>query len=149
MREHLGLLPPVDPLAHGTNSQMLPAGNVYDWGSTEDELVRDPLSNKLWELINDRSNTNTAVFKEVFHSLPDDDGNVSSANSNKVRNFQTYHKFVTPTKIGHVADYKMDLDLIVNQLSRVKGHIVSMPLHYMEQEELDQPSFQINELTSI
>jgi phospholipase D1/2 len=65
-----------------------------------------------------------------------------------VRDFKTYRQFVTPTKIGHVADYASNLDEIIGELSRIKGHIVNMPLHYMEDESLDHPSLQINELTS-
>lgn len=74
MREHLGLLHCDSPHDYTENSKPLPAGNVYDWGSEDDLFVQDPLSPPLWKLIGERATVNTSVFKEVFHSLPDDDG---------------------------------------------------------------------------
>jgi len=65
-----------------------------------------------------------------------------------VRDFKIYRTFVTPTKIGHVASYDMPLENVVDELSTIKGHIVSMPLHFMEDENLGHPSFEINEWTS-
>jgi len=53
-----------------------------------------------------------------------------------VRTVQDYDRFVTDTKIGHVADYLMPLDYVVKSLSNVRGHVVNMPLHYLEQEQL-------------
>jgi phospholipase D1/2 len=74
MREHLGLLHPDDPFVHSKNGEILPEGNVYDWGSKEDDLVKDPLGDDLWKLIMERAKTNTEAFKKVFRCLPDDDG---------------------------------------------------------------------------
>lgn len=68
--------------------------------------------------------------------------------TNEVLDFATYDKFLTSTKVGHVADYNMDLESVIAQLTRVKGHIVHMPLRYMESVSLDHPSFEINEMTS-
>jgi hypothetical protein len=53
-----------------------------------------------------------------------------------VRTTADYDKFVTQTKRGHVADYNMSLDHIVQSLSNVRGHIVNMRLHYMEHAKL-------------
>lgn len=53
-----------------------------------------------------------------------------------VRTIQDYDRFVTDTKIGHVADYSMPLDYVVQHLSNVRGHVVNMPLHYLEKEQL-------------
>ena len=67
----------------------------------------------------------------------------------KVRSTADYDKFVTQTKIGHVADYNMPLDYVVKGLSAVRGHIVSMPLHYMEHTHLIAPglNLEVNPLT--
>jgi hypothetical protein len=53
-----------------------------------------------------------------------------------VRTVQDYDRFVTDTQIGHVADYSMPLDYVVQSLSNVRGHVVNMPLHYLEKEQL-------------
>jgi phospholipase D1/2 len=72
MREHLGLLPPEDLSKYTDNSQMLPTGNAYDWGSKDDKTVTDPLSPEFWSVLNTTADTNTSIFKTIFHSLPDD-----------------------------------------------------------------------------
>ena len=45
----------------------------------------------------------------------------------------------------------MPLDYVVGLLSAVRGHIVSMPLHYMEHEHLIAPglNLEVNPLTGI
>jgi len=53
-----------------------------------------------------------------------------------VRNIKQYDNFVTDTQVGHVADYSMPLEYVVRTLSNVRGHVVNMPLHYLEQEKL-------------
>lgn len=49
------------------------SGNVYDFGSAEDRLVEDPLSDQFLGLWNATARTNTAVFGQVFHPVPHDD----------------------------------------------------------------------------
>ena len=56
--------------------------------------------------------------------------------TNVVHNFQDYKNFVTDTKVGHVADYNMPVDHVIQTLSSVRGHVVNMPLHYLENEQL-------------
>jgi len=58
---------------------------------------------------------------------------------------------VTDTKVGHVANYHMSLQHIETSLSAVRGHIVTMPLHYMEEAALIQPgiNLEVNELTGM
>lgn len=48
-------------------------GNVYDFGSAEDRLVEDPLSDQFLGLWNATARTNTTVFGQVFHPVPHDD----------------------------------------------------------------------------
>lgn len=73
-REHLGILPAdhIDNIT--TNSHPLPAQNEYDWDSNFDLLVQDPLSPQFWQLLNGTADTNTAVFRDIFHAVPDDGG---------------------------------------------------------------------------
>lgn len=68
-----------------------------------------------------------------------------------MRTNEDYEKFVTDTKVGHVAYYDMPLKDIVRSLSDVRGHIVAMPLHYMEKVALIDPgiNLEVNDLTGI
>jgi phospholipase D1/2 len=61
-----------------------------------------------------------------------------------VRNIQQYDSFVTDTKVGHVADYSMPLEYVVRSLSNIRGHVVNMPLHYLEHEKLIAGGFNVN-----
>jgi hypothetical protein len=55
---------------------------------------------------------------------------------------------VTQTPVGHVADYNMPLQYIVNGLSQIRGHIVNMPLHFLENENLID-ILHVNDFTGI
>lgn len=101
---------------------------------------------------------NTQIFRDVFHSVPDDGGTHSSPNflemytcAELVRTNEDYENFVTDTEVGHVADYNMPLQYVVGRLSQVRGHIVTMPLHYMEHVVLIQGgiNLEVNDLTGI
>lgn len=73
-REHLGILPPDHYDNISSNSHPLPAENEYDWDSHEDRLVEDPLSPEFWNLLSTTAQRNTEIFRNVFHSVPDDGG---------------------------------------------------------------------------
>ena len=66
-----------------------------------------------------------------------------------VRTNEDYKNFVTDTKAGHVASYNTHLSHIKKSLSAVRGHIVEMPLHYMEKVALIQGGINlaVNDLT--
>jgi hypothetical protein len=67
----------------------------------------------------------------------------------QVRTNQDYDKFVTETEVGHVADYSTPLKTIVKSLSEIRGHIVEMPLRYMENAHLIDGglNLEVNNLT--
>lgn len=73
-REHLGILPPDHYENITPNSHPLPVRNVYDWDSDEDRLVEDPLSPGFWNLLMTTAQRNTEIFRNIFHSVPDDGG---------------------------------------------------------------------------
>lgn len=62
---------------------------------------------------------------------------------------EDYDSFVTDTKIGHVVSYDMPLKTVVNCLSQIRGHIVEMPLRYLEKSELIEGglNFEVNDVT--
>lgn len=58
-------------------------GNTYDFGSLEDELVADPLSDRFLDLWNSTAKNNTEIFAKCFHPVPHDG----------VRNWKDYEHF--------------------------------------------------------
>lgn len=76
---------------------------------------------------------------------------ISPQSAEIVRTNEDYERFVTDTKVGHVAYYDMPLQYIVKSLSEVRGHIVRMPLYYMEKVDLIQGgiNLEVNDLTGL
>lgn len=142
-RKHLGLLQPQDFTKPSDN--FLPinkAPNDYDWTSHSDALVQDPLSADFQQLWNSTASTNTEVFAKAFHVVPDD----------RIRNWDQYESFyskhfVSPDKhgkytqppgggtyqYGHVVreEFPGGVKELKEELSRVKGSLVEMPLSFM------------------
>ena len=143
-RKHLGLLPSQDwtkPTANFVPIDKDP--NIYDWGSPADLLVVDPLSKTFTTLWNQTAKTNTDAFARAFHCVPDD----------RIRNWDQYKEFfsdlfVVPDKngkykhpvpegkyqYGHVIrnEFKGGVRELKEWLDGVKGNLVEMPLHFME-----------------
>jgi phospholipase D1/2 len=71
-REHLGLLPPQD-LDGSNDPNAQPPGDSpnENGGEGEYEFVEDPLSDKVWDTWKNNATTNTEVFRNLFHSDPD------------------------------------------------------------------------------
>ncbi|KAL2829196.1 hypothetical protein BDW59DRAFT_37600 [Aspergillus cavernicola] len=151
-RKHLGLLPP-------QNYEQI--NDHFDFDSPESQVVADPLADTFLSLWNTRAHTNTEVFREVFHSVPDD----------TIRNWSTYkefygyyfknadkqafgEKFEGPPaayKYGHVVSEKFPGPEGVNRvkelLSQVKGTLVEMPLMFLCEEDVAESGLTLNDLT--
>ncbi|CAK9780379.1 unnamed protein product [Cutaneotrichosporon oleaginosum] len=132
MREHLGLQPPLPPLGRENqptpNMQMVGTPNEYDWGSPSDLLVADPLSVEFQRLMFETGRQNRAVFDRVFRSVPND----------MIHSWAQYRDYVSKNagvKVGHVANPELSLHEIKDLLSRVKGHIVPMPINFLIEEK--------------
>lgn len=159
-RKHLGLLPPQDPRVPDDN--FLPvdkAGNKYDWGSEEDRMVEDPLSETFEQLWAGIARTNTEVFEKVFRPVP----------SNAVKNWEQYQEyyakfFVSPSKpdtkekdkekakyqYGHVfkENFPGGVKEVKEDLQRVRGTLVEMPLDFLvEIKNLAKEGFSYNSFT--
>lgn len=141
--EHLGLLPPQDldgtddpnsqPPGHSPNR--LPSEtNPSDW-----DLVADPMSDKLWDLWTSQATTNTQVFRDLFHADPDD----------AIRNFDDYKTFLPEgeRKQGHLFDTKLSVQEVKKELDKIKGHLVWMPLRFLEEAEMAEKGLQVNSYT--
>ncbi|KAL2864512.1 putative phospholipase D (PLD) [Aspergillus lucknowensis] len=151
-RKHLGLLPPQD-YEH--------VNDHFDFDSPESQVVADPLADTFLSLWNTRAHTNTEVFREVFHSVPDD----------TVRNWTTYKEFYgyyfknadkqafgekidgppAQYKYGHVVSEKFPgpdgVKRVKELLSQVKGTLVEMPLMFLCEEDVAESGLTLNELT--
>lgn len=77
-REHLGLLPPQPHDASGDVNAQPPGENsmndIWDQGEWADsyKFVEDPMSDELWSTWTGQADTNTKIFRQLFHADPDD-----------------------------------------------------------------------------
>ncbi|WWD04171.1 hypothetical protein V865_002237 [Kwoniella europaea PYCC6329] len=127
MREHLGLLPPQPPFdsAEHPNAAMHPAPvpHEYDFGSAEDKAVEDFLSDEFEQLWVGTGRGNREIFEKIFRPVPND----------SIRNWEDYKKYLAPNagiSSGHVADRSLKLREVKEMLSKVRGHLVDMPLDF-------------------
>uniref|UniRef100_A0A8H7TNI2 phospholipase D n=1 Tax=Bionectria ochroleuca TaxID=29856 RepID=A0A8H7TNI2_BIOOC len=105
-REHLGLLPPQSLNAEGDiNAQpptVNPENDIYDKDESW-KFVEDPLSDELWEMWTSQADTNTKLFRHIFHADPDD----------HIKDFDDYDRYLPPrgVKAGHVFDQFLPLKI--------------------------------------
>ncbi|KAL6698269.1 putative phospholipase D [Trichoderma pleuroticola] len=161
-RKHLGLLP--DQRWDQPTKNWLPvtdAPNEYDWGSSADRLVEDPLSPDFLNLWEDVAHTNTKVFSRAFHPVPDD----------RVRTWDDYDEFfskhfIIPTAkgddkkpkdgeegkvpYGHVVreEFPDGVEELKDWLGRIRGNLVNMPLQFLiDVEDIAEEGLTLNGLT--
>ncbi|KAL1965759.1 hypothetical protein VTN77DRAFT_5259 [Rasamsonia byssochlamydoides] len=162
-RKHLGLLKPQDYQRPDANCEPVGIPNEYDLDSPESQVVADPLSDTFQSLWNSRARTNTEVFRQVFHAVPDDN----------VRNWTAYKEFYEyyfrnadkaadrkeqgqnrPAKYewGHVVrdDFPPGPEgvrQVKELLSKVKGTLVEMPLMFLIEEDIAKEGLTLNSFT--
>ena len=161
-RKHLGLLAPQDMRHPDQNFEPIGVPNHYDFGSVEDQMVIDPLSDSFLALWNNRAKQNTDAFRRIFHPVPDDN----------VRTWKDYDDFYgrffhgaaaeaegktdgrTPAKYrwGHVVseDFPLGeqgLREVKNIMSTIKGTLVEMPLQFLIEEDIAKKGLTLNALT--
>ena len=90
--------------------------------------MADPLSDDLWKMWTERATTNTAVYRHLFHADPDD----------HIKTFEEYDRFMPRDshKSGHLYDPYQPIDLVRSQLDKIQGHLVWMPLKFLEEAKL-------------
>lgn len=160
-RKHLGLIPAQDMTRPDPNFEPVGIPNMYDFGSREDQLVADPLSDTFLSYWNGRARQNTYAFGKVFHPVPHDD----------VRTWKDYDAFYeaffhetgpaagakeakTPPryKPGHVvADNfspgSQGVVEVKELLSTIKGTLVEMPLLFLIKEDIAKEGVGLNAFT--
>lgn len=163
-KQHLGLISPQDCPASGDEFEtdaMKPVGFPQEkvTNSEDDKLVEDPLGEELEALMISTASHNAQIFNgeflchilsvdstetihivlDVFHAVPSPD----------VEEWNSYVAFVpqAPMMPGHVARQDMPLQYIKENLSRVRGHLVTMPLNFLKKEDLMALDSAVNPLT--
>jgi phospholipase D1/2 len=140
-REHLGLLPAQTLDAEDDVNAQPPGDGDNEWFQDKyNTLVEDPLSDDLWKMWTDQATTNTEVFRHLFHADPDD----------HVKTFEEYDHFLGgkgSRKAGHLFDPYQPVDHVREQLDKVRGHIVWMPLDFLCEAEMAEKGLQVNSIT--
>ncbi|OAL70411.1 phospholipase [Trichophyton violaceum] len=153
-RKHLGLLRPQDYQRPQANYEPVGVPNEYDFGSPEDNIVVDPVADTFHSLWNTRARQNTEVYRKVFHVVPDD----------TVRNWNDYKEFYEynfrkpdgkdgnqePRYLpGHVIrdEFPEGVKAVKEELAKVKGTIVEMPLMFLAEEDIAKEGLNLNSFT--
>ncbi|KAL4986500.1 hypothetical protein BDW68DRAFT_178718 [Aspergillus falconensis] len=125
-RKHLGLLFPQNMRRPDSHFMPPPVPIDYDYGSPEDLLVADPLSDGFHNLCGQVARRNTLAFRKVFDPLPDD----------KEKTWDDYDSVVKKARGGHVAydnfsSGKEAIREVKDELSSIKGTLVEMPMDFL------------------
>ena len=156
-REHLGMLPPQDLDAKDDiNAQPPSVNSENDIFDRDDSypFVEDPLSDQVWDLWMGQAEQNTKIFRNVFHADPDEH---SKSHTNReitvtndlVKTFEDYDRYLPPkgVKAGHVYDQFMPPEEAREKLSKVRGHLVCMPMKFLQDSEMAERGLQVNSWT--
>jgi phospholipase D1/2 len=155
-RKHLGLLKPQNYEVPDQNFHPITEGiNDYDWGSPEDKVVEDPLSEDFLNRWNQTASTNAEVFNKVFHVVPSDNVTTWAQYDEWFENVfrdadpEDPKKPAGPFKVGHVVrdEFPGGVGEVKEWLSRVKGNLVEMPLKFLKEEDIAKEGLSLNAFT--
>lgn len=161
-RKHLGLIPAQTLDDVDENMSPSPVPNIYDFDSAEDRLVADPLGDEFTRLWYDTARVNTDCFRRVFRPVPDDGirtwkqydewfGVIFTPPKEKEEELKRIERKEgvpepPPPKAeelwGHVVrrDFSQDpvqaAQEVKKILALVRGSLVEMPLHFLEEEDI-------------
>lgn len=141
-REHLGLLLPQE-LDSSNNPNAQPPNDCPNSNGEgpEYEFVTDPLGEELWETWTSQATTNTEVFRFLFRADPDDN----------IKTFEEYDHFAPRKSIkqGHLHDPFLPVGIVRENLDKIKGHLVWMPLEFLKDAEMAEPGLSVNQITVV
>ena len=113
--------------AHSFRSNLLAEHIGLD---PKDEILFDPLSDELWEKLNNTAKNNTGIYRKLWFCYPDDE----------MRNFKDVKKMKKPNEFGE-KELKDFRELYQKEKENIQGHVVEFPLHFLEDEVLGIPFF--------
>lgn len=141
-REHLGMIEAQeldgkdDPNAQPPNVAMNDTYSGEEW-----EFVADPLGEAVWEKWCHQATVNTDQYRYMFRADPDDN----------ITTWDEYDHFAPrkTVKQGHLHDPYMPADKVREELDKIRGHLVWMPLKFLEKEEMAERGMQVNSITEV
>ena len=89
-----------------------------------EEILKDPLSDNLWNLIKIRANMNTKIYREVFNCFPDD-------------TFRTFNDLNNRKIIRNKEDEEKLKEIYDSKINNIVGHIVEYPTKFLIDEKLE------------
>ena len=156
-RKHLGLLKPQNCEVPDSNFEPVSiSANAYDWDTPEDMLVADPLAPTFENFWNTRAHTNTETFAKIFHVVPYDGVQTWAQYEDWYeRYFRLEAKDGKPKgryQVGHVVSElyppgEEGARLVKEELSKIKGTIVEMPLLFLKGEDIAKEGIGLNAFT--
>ncbi|KAL8939295.1 MAG: hypothetical protein Q9216_003430 [Gyalolechia sp. 2 TL-2023] len=161
-RKHLGLLRPQDMGRPDANFEPIGVSNFYDFGSEEDRLVADPLSDGFLTLWNGRAHQNTQAFGKIFHPVPHDDVRTWKDYDNFYARFfrkadkeaegKAGEQMAAKYEWGHVvaenfAPGQQGVREVKELLSTIQGTLVEMPLLFLIKEDIAKEGVGLNAFT--
>ena len=141
-REHLGLIEAQVLDAKDDPNAQPPTDCGNDVGAGEEfEFVADPLGDQLWALWTSRATKNTELYRQLFRADPDD----------HIKNFEEYDQFAPSKNVkeGHIHDKFMTANEVREKLDQIRGHLVWMPLHFLEDAQMAEKGLQVNQYTEV
>lgn len=143
-REHLGLLPAQEIDAANDPNAQPPDDCTADptLQDPENEFVKDPLSDELWNTWTQQATTNTEIYRFLFRADPDDN----------IKTFADYDSFAPRrgvVKEGHLHDPSLPASLIREKLDQIRGHLVWMPLDFLKDTNMAEPGLSVNQFTEV
>lgn len=141
-KEHLGLLPAQSPdECNDPNAQPPDFCLNATTEGPENNLVEDPLGDELWEIWTERATVNTEIYRSLFHADPDD----------TIKTFEDYNRFRPwgEYREGHVFDSEIPVADVKRKLDEIRGHLVWMPLGFLEDAEMAESGLTINRITEV
>lgn len=143
-REHLGIAPE-QPLDASNDPNAKPPGdapNVLDPNVEHGDITLDPLSDELWNTWTTQATTNTNIFRRLFRADPDDN----------VHTFAQLDEFLPDRRVvpvGHLADPYIPVEEVKRLLDQIRGHLVWMPLRFLDEEKEIAWGLTVNYLTEV
>ena len=141
-REHLGIIEaqPVDA-KDDPNAQPPTVCMNDEYSGEEWDFVADPLSDHLWEKWTSQATTNTQIYRHLFRADPDEN----------IKTWKDYDSFAPrqTVKQGHLHDPHMPVKVVREELDKIRGHLVWMPLDFLCEETMAERGLQVNAYTEV